>query len=112
MTVPPQLHLATPHHDALTPTTRAPYSKGDPGLESDEAVSITMGPSATRCFCHKDNSAELKVASPLEHNALALTMTAPNSKLELLLETALGSKQDTRLKNNAVALKTMVSASR
>jgi hypothetical protein len=110
--MPPQPHLATPHHDALAPTTRAPYSKGDPGLESDDAVSTTMGPSVTRRSCHKDDSAGLEVALLLERDALVLTMTAPNSKSELLLETAPGSKQDPRLENNAVAPKTMASASR
>jgi hypothetical protein len=79
MTIPPQPHLATPYHDTLAPTTRAPYSKGDTGLESDDVTSTMMGPSATRRSCHKDDGAGLEVASPLERDALALTMTAPNS---------------------------------
>jgi hypothetical protein len=79
MTIPPQPHLATPYHDVLAPTTRAPYSKGDTGLESDNITSSTIGPSATRRSCHKDDGAGLEVAFSLEWDALALTMTAPNS---------------------------------
>jgi hypothetical protein len=87
MTIPPQPHLATPYHDALAPTTRAPYSKEDTGPESDDVTSTTMGPSATRRSCHKDDGPGLNMRPPTrkqcrrpEDNGLGFKTTASSQR--------------------------------